>query len=316
MSGSKRGNSTSRAPIDIANVRQSVRPYAWNIGSTAYTTHPSPRTIDGTHARACAAFESRLRCVSEAPLGVPVVPLVYWMSARSSVAGFGWDAGSGVVPTTYSHDTVPRDPLVQRRARLARLRDRQAEREAGAERHRLGDVDRDQRRDGEVGGELLHRSSRPSSRRSRAWRRGPRTACAARAACRAGCARRRPRRGAGSRRTRRCAAGSSAARSRRDRPAPRPDRAAPRRRASICSFSSRYDVVRPKNCRAGGIRVVARGRLDDVDERSGDGLEVLRHPLGVAAGPRARRIVRRHAPSLRLGAAARRGGHEATSAPP
>ena len=48
-----------------------------------------------------------MRCVSEAPFGVPVVPLVYWMSARSSVAGFGWDAGSGGVPTIDSHVTVP-----------------------------------------------------------------------------------------------------------------------------------------------------------------------------------------------------------------
>jgi hypothetical protein len=63
--------------------------------------------IDGTHARACAALESRLRWVSEAPFGVPVVPLVYWMSARSSVVGFGWDAGSGPEPTTDSHGTVP-----------------------------------------------------------------------------------------------------------------------------------------------------------------------------------------------------------------
>ena len=33
--------------------------------------------------------------MSIAPLGVPVVPLVYWMIARSSVAGRGCDAGSG-----------------------------------------------------------------------------------------------------------------------------------------------------------------------------------------------------------------------------
>ncbi len=35
MSASKRGNSTRRAPIDIAKVRHRVSPYAWNIGSTA-----------------------------------------------------------------------------------------------------------------------------------------------------------------------------------------------------------------------------------------------------------------------------------------
>ncbi len=42
----------------------------------------------------------------EAPFGVPVVPLVYWIRARSSVAGFGCVAGSGAEPTTDSHDTV------------------------------------------------------------------------------------------------------------------------------------------------------------------------------------------------------------------
>ena len=93
--------------------------------------------------------------MSEAPFGVPVVPLVYWMSARSSVAGFGWDAGSGAVPTTSSQGTVPRDRLVQCGAGLARLRDRQAQSETRDERHRLGDVDRDEARHGEVGGELL-----------------------------------------------------------------------------------------------------------------------------------------------------------------
>jgi len=33
--GSKAGKSTRRAPMLIAKVRQSVRPYAWNMGSTA-----------------------------------------------------------------------------------------------------------------------------------------------------------------------------------------------------------------------------------------------------------------------------------------
>ncbi len=46
--------------------------------------------------------------MSDAPFGVPVVPLVYWIRARSSVAGFGWDAGSGALPTIVSHGTVPR----------------------------------------------------------------------------------------------------------------------------------------------------------------------------------------------------------------
>src|SRR6478609_5966455 len=77
------------------------------MGSTAYTTQPSPRRIDGTHARACATFESRLRCVSAAPFGVPVVPLVYWMIARSSVLGLGWLVGSGAVAVISSHEIAP-----------------------------------------------------------------------------------------------------------------------------------------------------------------------------------------------------------------
>ena len=47
------------------------------------------------------------------------------------------------------------------------------------------------------------------------------------------------------------------------------------------------------------IRIVPRRCLDDVHERTGHRFQILRHPLGVAAGPRARRIVRRHALSLR-----------------
>lgn len=43
----------------------------------------------GHHARPCAALACRLAWVSMAPLGSPVVPDVYWRTARSRAAGRG-----------------------------------------------------------------------------------------------------------------------------------------------------------------------------------------------------------------------------------
>src|SRR5690606_32921565 len=68
--------------------------------------------MDGTQACACAAFASRLRCVSAAPFGVPVVPEVYWMIARSSVCGLGADAGRGADATSESQLIAPRTLVV------------------------------------------------------------------------------------------------------------------------------------------------------------------------------------------------------------
>ncbi len=66
----------------------------------------------GTQARACAALASRLRWVRAAPLGVPVVPLVYWMMREIVGLGAGMGcrraaamrAGSPtvIVPVTFS----------------------------------------------------------------------------------------------------------------------------------------------------------------------------------------------------------------------
>ena len=42
-----------------------------------------------------------------APFGDPVVPLVYWMSARSSVSGRGCEASKAVALTTSSQAMVP-----------------------------------------------------------------------------------------------------------------------------------------------------------------------------------------------------------------
>src|SRR5690606_10665749 len=69
--------------------------------------------MDGTQARACAALASRLRCVSAAPLGVPVVPDVYWMIARSSVCGPGVEVGRGADATSESQLIAPRTFVVR-----------------------------------------------------------------------------------------------------------------------------------------------------------------------------------------------------------
>ena len=84
-----------------AKVRQSVSPYAWNSGSTAYTVS-SPSRRPGTQARPCAALARRLRWVSTAPLGSPVVPPVYWSNATSPASGAGCPAGSGPAAATRS----------------------------------------------------------------------------------------------------------------------------------------------------------------------------------------------------------------------
>jgi len=67
------GRARGRAPIDIANVRHRVSPYAWNIGSTAYTTQPSPRRIDGNPCPGLGGIRQQIAGgLSEAPFGVPV----------------------------------------------------------------------------------------------------------------------------------------------------------------------------------------------------------------------------------------------------
>ena len=51
--------------------------------------------------------------MSAAPFGVPVVPLVYWMIARSSVPGLGWVAGSGADPVISSQEIAPLTRVVR-----------------------------------------------------------------------------------------------------------------------------------------------------------------------------------------------------------
>ena len=71
-----------------------------------------PRSISGTHARACAAFAPRFACVRVAPLGLPVVPLVYWIRATSDASGPMMCASTGSDATSSSHGMVPRTFVV------------------------------------------------------------------------------------------------------------------------------------------------------------------------------------------------------------
>src|SRR5690606_27533312 len=82
------------------------------IGNTAYTT-ALPRSMLGTQARAWAALTLRFRWVRVAPLGWPVVPLVYWMTATSSACGRGISAAMASAPVSVSHFTVPLTEVVR-----------------------------------------------------------------------------------------------------------------------------------------------------------------------------------------------------------
>src|SRR5665647_2977120 len=69
-------------------------PNAWNMGRIAkkISLRNSAPCI---HASPCKALEYRLKWVSMAPLGRPVVPEVYWMAARSSTDGRGCSGSMG-----------------------------------------------------------------------------------------------------------------------------------------------------------------------------------------------------------------------------
>ncbi len=209
--------------------------------------HPLPRWMEGTHAWACAALASRLRCVSAAPFGVPVVPEVYWMIARSSVSGFGCDAGSGSEGEQRVPDDRAAHPLRERGSRLACFGHRQPQGETGEEGHGAGYVHRDEVRHRKIRRELLHRGDDfvPDDRVLSAVVFELLAQLARRV--RAGCARRRRRRDGAPHRRPRCAAGSSAARSRRGRRRGHRDRARPAAARSIADWSCAYVVSRPKN---------------------------------------------------------------------
>ena len=69
----------------IPTFMHTVWPYEWNSGSAIRTTS-LPGSASVNHARACAQFATKLKCVSMTPFDTPVVPPVYCNSARSSFA--------------------------------------------------------------------------------------------------------------------------------------------------------------------------------------------------------------------------------------
>ena len=73
FSGSKRGSIVTIAPAPTAQFIVQVWPNEWNSGSA-----PSSTSFSSISAKPAVVrqLRSRLACVSSAPLGRPVVPLV------------------------------------------------------------------------------------------------------------------------------------------------------------------------------------------------------------------------------------------------
>ena len=71
LAASKRGTSVSVAPNRMATLSWLDRPNTWNSGSSTRLTSSArmPNTRPGV-----SQFISSWKCVSSAPLGVPVVP--------------------------------------------------------------------------------------------------------------------------------------------------------------------------------------------------------------------------------------------------
>jgi len=79
---SNRGSSTSVAPTRKAAFIAQVWPKEWNSGKQPSTT--SSRQSSMMSVADSDAFSTMLSWVSTAPLGLPVVPLVYRITASSS----------------------------------------------------------------------------------------------------------------------------------------------------------------------------------------------------------------------------------------
>ena len=79
--GSKRGSSTSVAPMEKPALRFTVAPKVWNSGSaTRWVSSPGWEPKRRLQVR---AFITWLEWLSSAPLGCPVVPEVYSTTAVS-----------------------------------------------------------------------------------------------------------------------------------------------------------------------------------------------------------------------------------------
>jgi len=90
---------TSGTPMYRLPSQAPISPMSWYSGSQLTNTSRGVASIACAIARMLA---SRLACVSTTPLGLPVLPEVYWMNAMSSRyrPAFGQrhqDRGTGVV---------------------------------------------------------------------------------------------------------------------------------------------------------------------------------------------------------------------------
>ena len=74
FTGSKRGISVRHAPWAMEALSPHVCPNEWNSGSAPRTTSSSETSI--SVFAVTLQFRIRFSCVSSAPFGVPVVPLV------------------------------------------------------------------------------------------------------------------------------------------------------------------------------------------------------------------------------------------------
>ena len=95
MAISKRGSSTSSAPISMPMFITTVMAKTWNRGSTPMM-RSSPSFVSGSHMATWRALAAMLAWVSMAPMGMPVVPPVYCRTAMSSRGEMsaGWKSPS------------------------------------------------------------------------------------------------------------------------------------------------------------------------------------------------------------------------------
>ena len=84
LPASNLGSRVSVPPPAIVAFSPQVRPKTWNSGRQPMVTSPGPAF--SMVAAASSALRVRFACVSSAPLGVPVVPEVYRITASSSPA--------------------------------------------------------------------------------------------------------------------------------------------------------------------------------------------------------------------------------------
>ena len=120
---SKRGNSTSSAPISTEKSSTAVSAKTWKNGSTAIVRCGAGKSTP-ICLRCCSALAVRLRWLSIAALGVPVVPPVYCRTARSSGASVT-TSGAARLRASRAKVICATGPEAGMRACSARLNSRQ-----------------------------------------------------------------------------------------------------------------------------------------------------------------------------------------------